>query len=118
MLALLGLELFAHGFEDDVADEGAEEGYGEVGWGDDVREGVGEGAGVGGAGELAHEEVGVEEEDDEGHLDGGAGEGEQEAVAPGDERHEGMIEDWAGLRGFDEGGGLGRLCYGLRHLLS
>ena len=64
------LEIFAQGLEDEVGDGGGEDGDGEVGDGEDVAEGDGEGFSVaGGAVELSHEEVGVEEEDDEGDLD-------------------------------------------------
>ena len=67
------LEFSAEELEDNVADEGGEDGDGEVGEGEDVGQGEGEGLAVaGGAVELAHEEVGVEEEDDEGDLDDGA----------------------------------------------
>ena len=64
------LEIFAQGLEDEVGDGGGEDGDGEVGDGEDVGEGDGEGFSVaGGTVELAHQEVGVEEEDDEGDLD-------------------------------------------------
>jgi hypothetical protein len=57
-------------FEDEVGDGGGKDGDGEVGDCEDVGEGDGEGFAVAiGAVELAHEEVGVEEEDDEGDLD-------------------------------------------------
>jgi hypothetical protein len=66
------LEFFAEVFEDDVADEGGDDGDEEVLAGDDVVQGDGEGlAGAVGGVELAHEEVGVEEEDDERDLDNG-----------------------------------------------
>ena len=66
----MGLELFAEVLEDDVADGGGDDGDGEVPDGEDVVEGDGEGfAAAAGAVELSHEEVGVEEEDDEGDLD-------------------------------------------------
>ena len=56
--------------EDEVGDGGGEDGDGEVGDGEDVGEGDGEGFAVAiGTVELAHQEVGVEEEDDEGDLD-------------------------------------------------
>jgi hypothetical protein len=64
------LELLAEELEDEVACEGGEDSNGEVGEGEDVLKGEGEGlAGSGVAVELAHQEVGVEEEDDEGYFD-------------------------------------------------
>ena len=63
-----------------MADDGGEECNGEVGWGEDVAEGEGEGfAAARGAVELSHEEVGVEEEDDECNLDGCAEEAAEAA---------------------------------------
>ena len=68
-------------FEDDVADEGGDDADGEVGKGEDVVEGGGEGfAGGIGAVELAHQEVGVEEEDDEGDFDDGVEDGRERAA--------------------------------------
>jgi len=68
-----GLEFFAEEFEEEVADERGDDGDGEVGEGEDVVEGEGEGFAVaGGAVEFSHEEIGVEEEDDEGDLYHGA----------------------------------------------
>jgi len=64
------LEIFAQGLEDEVGDGGGEDGDGKIGDGEDVAEGDGEGlAAAGGAVELSHEEIGVEEEDDEADLD-------------------------------------------------
>ena len=63
-------------FEDDVADGGGNDGDGEVLDGEDVIEGDGEGfAGSVGVVELAHEEVGIKEEDDERDLDDRAADG-------------------------------------------
>src|ERR1039457_5109584 len=60
-------------FEDDVADGCGDDGDGEVLDGEDVVEGDGEGlAGAVDAVELAHQQVGIEEEDDERDLDDGA----------------------------------------------
>ena len=84
-----GLEAFAQVFEDDIAGDGGDEGDGEVGKGEDVVEGVGEGLGVGvGAGELAHEEVRVEEEDDEGDLDDRFGDASEQRSGFGVVGHE------------------------------
>jgi hypothetical protein len=70
------LEAAAEEFEDEVADDCGEDCDGEVGEGEDVGEGNGEGFALAcGAVEFAHEEVGVEEEDDECDLDGGAEQG-------------------------------------------
>jgi len=56
--------------EDEVGDSGGEDSDGKVGDGEDVAEGDGEGlAAAIGAAELSHEEVGVEEEDDEADFD-------------------------------------------------
>ena len=56
--------------EDEVSDGGRKDGDGEVPYGEDVEEGDGEGFSTAiGAVELAHKEVGVEEEDDERNLD-------------------------------------------------
>ena len=64
------LEFFAEVLEDDVADQGGEDGDGEVGGGEDVAQGEGEGlAAACRAAKLSHEEVGVEEKDDEADLD-------------------------------------------------
>jgi len=66
----MGLELFAEVLKDDVADGGGDDGNCEVPDGEDVVEGDGEGfTAATGAVELSHEEVGVEEEDDESDLD-------------------------------------------------
>src|ERR1039457_5628447 len=57
-------------FEDDVADGCGDDGDGEVLDGEDVGEGDGEGlAEAVDAVELAHQQVGIEEEDDERNLD-------------------------------------------------
>ena len=65
-----GLGFLAEVFEDDVADRCGDDRDGEVLDGEDVGEGDSEGfAGAVGAVEFAHEEVGVEEEDDERDLD-------------------------------------------------
>ena len=77
----MGLETFAEVFEDDVADDGGDEADGEVGGGEDVGEGEWRGfAGGVGTVELAHEQVGVEEEDDEADLDRGAEDSREGAV--------------------------------------
>jgi hypothetical protein len=84
MTRLSGLEAFAQVFEDDVADEGGDEADDEVGSGEDVVEAGGEGfAGGVGVGELAHQEVGVEEEDDESDFDNGAEDGRERAATRG-----------------------------------
>ena len=65
-----GLEFLAEEFEEDEAEGGGDDGDAEVGGGEDVVEGDGQGFVVAAGGvELAHEQVGVEEEDDEGDLD-------------------------------------------------
>jgi hypothetical protein len=90
------LEFFAEELEGGVADEGGEEGDDEVGVGEDVGEGGGEGfAGGGGAVELAHEEVGVEEEDDEGDLDDGAKQSGEGPVRFGIAGHGVMVQNAA-----------------------
>jgi hypothetical protein len=62
-------EFAAKGFEDGVADHGGCERDEEVGGGEDVVEGEGKAfGGSGGSGELAHEEIGIEEKDDEGDF--------------------------------------------------
>jgi len=90
------LELLAEVFEDDVADDGGEDGDGEVLAGDDVVQGEGEGlASAVGAVELSHEEVGVEEEDDEGDLNHGAQERAEGARDSGLAGHRVMIQSAA-----------------------
>ena len=65
-----GLEFTAEELEDDVADEGCDVGDEEVWESEDVGEGQGEGFAVSGrAVEFPHEQVGIEEEDDERDLD-------------------------------------------------
>src|ERR1039457_61945 len=65
-----GLGFSAQVFEDDVADGCGDDGDGEVLDSEDVVEGDGEGlAGAVDTVELAHEQVGIEEEDDERNLD-------------------------------------------------
>jgi len=66
----MGLELLAEVLEDDVADGGRNDGDGEVLDREDVNQGDGEPlTWATGAVELAHQEVGVEEEDDESDLE-------------------------------------------------
>lgn len=66
------LEFFAEIFEDRVADAGADYGDGEVGRRDDVLERERERLPLPiDAGELAHEEIGIEEKDDKSDLDEG-----------------------------------------------
>jgi hypothetical protein len=96
MNGVAGLEFFAEELEGGVADEGGEEGDGEVGVGEDVGEGGGEGLALAGrAIEFAHEEVGVEEEDDEGDLDDGAEQGGEEAARFGIAGHGVMVQNAA-----------------------
>ena len=62
--------MFAEALEYDVADGGCDDGDGKIPDGEDVVKGDGEGfTGAVGTVELAHQEVGVEEEDDECNLD-------------------------------------------------
>jgi len=70
--SLTGLDLLAQVLENYVADERGDEGDYEVGGGEDVvkSEGHAFAAGVGG-GKLAHQQVGIEQEDDECDLDYG-----------------------------------------------
>ena len=64
------LGLLAQVFEDDVADGCGHDGDGEVLDGEDVGEGDSEGlAGAVGVVELAHQQVGIEEKDDERDFD-------------------------------------------------
>jgi len=66
----MGLELLAEVLEDDVADGGRDDGDGKVLDSEDVDQGDGESfATASGAVELTHQQVGVEEEDDEDDLD-------------------------------------------------
>jgi hypothetical protein len=68
--AVACLELFAQALEEDVADGGRNDGDGKVLDREDVNQGDGEPLTWAiGAVELAHQEVGVEEEDDESDLD-------------------------------------------------
>lgn len=96
----MGLELLAEGFEDKVADGGGEEADGEVAEGQDVVEREGKGlAGAVGVGEFAHEEVGVEEEEDEGDLDDRAPERGEKARGIGVAGHEGIVQNGGGVPG-------------------
>jgi len=82
------LELFTQEFEHDIADEGGDEGDDEIRAREYVDEGEGEGFAVGvGGGELAHEEIGIEEEDDERDLNDRPPEGGETAAICGDARH-------------------------------
>jgi hypothetical protein len=70
------LEFFAEELDDEVADEGGGESDGEVGGGEDIIECGAEGLALAcGPVEFAHEEVGVEEEDDEADLNQSAQKG-------------------------------------------
>src|ERR1017187_7758624 len=86
-----GLGLFAQILECDVADGGGDDGDGEVLDGEDVFEGDGEGlAGAVDAVELAHEQVGKEEEDDERNLDHRTADGGEQARVFGVLSHDDM----------------------------
>ena len=94
-----GLGFLAEVFEDDVADRCGDDRDGEVLDGEDVGEGDGESfAGAIGAVEFAHEEVGVEEEDDERDFDDRMADFGGEARFLGVFRHgdEGRNRGWSG----------------------
>ena len=64
------LQLFAQELEDPIADEGADQGNEEVRGRDDVVQGKGEGLALAvDARELAHEQIGIKEEDDKRDFD-------------------------------------------------
>ena len=118
-----GLGFLAEVFEDDVADGCGDDRDGEVLDGEDVGEGDGESfAGAIGAVEFAHEEVGVEEEDDERDFDDRMADFGGEARFLGVFRHgdEGRIELGPVLAGrlpFFAGTGVGTtliLCHAAR----
>jgi len=68
----MGLELFAQVLEHYVADERGDQGDYQVGDGEDVLEGEGHGFAVGvGGGELTHQQIGIEQEDNERDFDDG-----------------------------------------------
>ena len=77
----LPLEFFAEEFDDEVADEGSGEADGEVGGGEDVVQCRAERFVLTASPvELAHKEVGVEEEDDEADLNQRAQDGGERAA--------------------------------------
>ncbi len=65
------LELFAQKFEEDVADDGGDDGDFKIGGGTDIAQGPDQATLPPGAGafEFSHEEIGIEEEEDEGNFD-------------------------------------------------
>jgi len=71
------LQPLAEELEDQVADDGGYQGYGEVFQGENVSDCPQQPFVLsgGGYGVLAHQEIGVKEEDDEGHLHHGSPEG-------------------------------------------
>ena len=74
-------EFFAEKLKDEVAGDGGEERYGQVGGGDDVAKCCEQGLAVAGrCGKLTHQKVCVEEEDDERDSDEGASQGAESAV--------------------------------------
>jgi hypothetical protein len=88
-------------FEDYVADGGGDDGDGEICDGEDVVQGDGEGFPVAaGAVEFAHEQVGVEEEDDERDLDDRAADVGEQARLDGILRH-GEMGAFSDARGLD-----------------
>jgi len=114
-----GLGAFAQMLEDDVADGRGDDGDGEILDGEDVVEGDGEGlASAVGAVEFAHEEVGIEEEDDERDLDDRSADVGERRDVPGVLGHGGGTSfseaRWpAGccLSGWDERGSKSILCH-------
>ena len=94
-------ELLAQGLEDDVADDGGEERDGEVAEREDVDESDGERFALASrAVELAHQQIRVEEEDDESDLDQRAQDVSEGARGFGCGRHDSILQkiicNWAG----------------------
>jgi hypothetical protein len=88
-----GLEFTAEELEDHVADEGCDVGDEEVWESEDVGEGQGEGFALSGrAVELPHEQVGIEEEDDEADFDDSAEEFGERAGRSGLAGHGCMVQ--------------------------
>ena len=92
------LELFAQVFKDDVADRAGEDGDGEILEGEDVVQGDAEGLACAvGTVELSHQEVGIEEEDDETDLDYGPPDVGGEADVLGVLGHGLMVQNSGGV---------------------